>query len=317
MTRRRIMGHGLAVWAAWMAVSGAHAGESPPINRLEGVVVSADGGAPVADVPVVLVHTAKGYLTFDSRGWVAQAQADTLFGIFPLPNGQHACRTVTDADGRFVLRGFAAGDERWVIATGDPQRGYALRARVNPKDLATQPLKLELQTPAYVELDPPKAPGHMLVYVGAALAREPDGSTPVADDETDDRVLFSGSYQPESAGKARKLGPLPAGQWYKVTARGSSNKLSYTPILFERLVKLAPGETASASYEPTEGATVTGRISGVDDKPLGRVNVTVRTADGLVIGAVTDEQGKYELRGVPPGAHTLKLLRHAKRTAPG
>jgi hypothetical protein len=301
----------------------AHGSDLPQVNQLEGTVVSKDDGRTVAGVPVVMAHGTRGYLSLDDQGALAQASNERLFGVFPVPNGRYACMTVTDADGHFVLRDFAAPEERWLITAGDAEHGYALETRIKPKDFASRPLRLELEKPSFIGLRPPKAQADTHAYIVVGLARDPEArdsedSAVTDEDEPSEHVAFrSAAMWRADAGKPRRLGPLPGGQWYKVTAQSSSGNLPYTAVLFERLVKVAPGETAEVTLEPEGGVTVSGRVSDSDDKPLSKVNVTVKTADAFVIGAVSDQDGEYELRGVPPGTHTLRLLRHAKRTAPG
>lgn len=301
----------------------AHGSDSQQANKLEGTVVFKADGRAAGGVPVVMAHGTRGYLAFDDEGLLTHAEHEMLFGVFPVRNGRYACQAVTDANGHFVLRDFAVPDERWLIAAGDAEHGYALQARINPAHFASQPLRLELEQPGFIQLSTPKSPEGMRVYIRVGLADEPvprdgDRSTETEEEDLSERVVFrSEALWREDAGKERRLGPLPGGQRYKVTAQGSSSRLPYPAVLFERLMELAPGATAEVTLEPQEGAIVSGQVTSSEDKPLDKVNVKVRTADGLLIGAVSDKEGKYELRGVPPGTHTLQLLRHAKRTAPG
>ena len=301
----------------------AFGGEPLQINQLEGTVVFKDDGRAAARIPVVMAQGERGYLSFDDEGPMAQASREMLFGVFPMPNGQHACMAITDSDGHFVLRDFAAPDGYWVIAAGDAEHGYALKTQVRPEDFASACLRLELEQPAFLEVGPPKSQSDTRAYVGVGLARDPNAgdsseSPSTQEDELSDRVVFrSPATWRGNSEKPRRMGPLPGGQWYKVTAQHWGGNLPYSAILFERLVKVMPGETAEVTLELEGGVTVNGRVSDGDEKPLGKVNVTIKTADSTVIGAITDTDGKYELRGVPPGTHTLQLLRHAKRTGPG
>ncbi len=323
MQRKRRPWPALGALGPMLLVGLAHAGDPPPINELAGVVVSGENGQPVAGVPVVMAHQARGYLWFDEQGPIAQAAHETLFGIFPVPNGRYACTTVTDGDGRFVLRNFAAPNEHWVIVAGDARQGYTLTTRLTPEDCASEPLKLELEPPGFIEYRSPKSRDGMNVYLGVGLSRDPDPSDAGATAETaetdlSERVGFrSPAMWSGSSGKIQRLGPLPGGQWYKVTGQGMSTTLPYTPILFQRRVQVAPGAEAELSLEPLEGATVHGRVTSSTDEALGKVNVMVETADGNLVGTVSDQDGKYALQGIPPGAHTLRLLRHARRTSPG
>src|SRR5262249_24176332 len=60
---------------------------------------------------------------------------------------------------------------------------------------------------------------------------------------------------------------------------------------------------------PSETSPATGRISGrvlqVDGTPIGGANVSVL---GTRTGAVSDEEGRYQVRGVPVGDHEVRAL---------
>ena len=305
---------GLVSWASLV-----YAAEPPPVNQLEGTVVLGKDGQPAVGVPVAMVHRTKGYIRFDDDGLLVRGQDELLFGLFPKRNGQHACQTLTDGNGHFVLRNFAAPADLWLIAAGDDENGYALLTRMKPADHRSEPLRLTLEEPAYIEVESTKVPGSMRVYTTVSLA-EPDDETAGGAEEEDlsEHVYFySRTRWSEGSSKPRRLGPFPSRQRYRVAAQGAGGDVPYTVSLFEKAVELKPGETAEVSLKPTEGLTVTGRVTSSDDKPLDKVNVKIKTADGTLIGGVSDADGKYELHGVPAGTHTLLLLRHAKRTTSG
>jgi hypothetical protein len=295
-------------------------------NKLEGIVVFKDDGRPAAGVPVVMAQGDKGYIYFSEDGLSANGERETVLQYFAKPNAKHFCEAVTDNAGRFSFAGFAAADQPWTVAAGEPQSGFALRTGVCPQDYGETPLKIELEKPAFLNVIPPRAPARSLrVTLNVALApttppAEPTeaGGGPGTQAAETERVYFNFTPPPSgSRDKPQRFGPLPGGQKYKVTASAYSTKLSYQPTLSERVVALASGATVDVALGNTEGATVSGTVTSVDEKPLPAVNVMVKAADGVVVGALTDEAGKYELRGVPPGTHKLELLRHAKRMVPG
>jgi hypothetical protein len=329
VTRWALAALGPVLWASLV-----HGAEPPSVNQLEGTVVFKEDGQPAAGVAVAMVHRAKGYLSFDDDGLLAQGEHESLFGLFPKRNGRYACQTVTDPNGHFVLRSFAAPADAWLIAAGDAENGYALLARIRPEDYRSEALRLTLEEPAYIRVETPKAPKSMQVYTAVGLAEpaatpkiEAEGAvggaaekaaSGVEEEDLSQRVVLgSTTLWSEPKSKPRRLGPLPGGQRYRVTAQGSSGSVPYPVLLFERVVEVAPGETAEVTLEPKEGLTVTGRVTSSADKPLAKVNVKIKTADGTVIGGLSEAGGKYELRGVPAGTHTLQLLRHAKRTTSG
>lgn len=334
VSNRRVTRWALAALGPLLWASLAHGTEPPPVNQLEGMVVFKADGRPAAGVSVAMIHGAKGYLSIDDKGLLSQAQHESLFGLFPKRNGRYACQAITDDGGRFVLRNFAAPADTWLIAAGDAQNGYALVARIRPGDYASETLRLGLEEPAYIEVETLTAPKSMRVYTSVGLAGP--GEAPMTETEAaaggaaeqatsyaeeedpSERIAFSSTTRWSAAkSKPCRLGPLPSGHRYKVTAQGSSGHVPYPVLLFERVVEVAPGETAKVTLVPKEGLTVTGRITSSEDKPLAKVNVRIKTADGTVIGGLSDAEGLYELRGVPAGTHALQLLRHAKRTTAG
>jgi hypothetical protein len=312
------------VAALWpVLAAGLAVGGEPGINQLEGVVEFADSGQPAAGMPVVLVHRAKGYLEYDDEvGARVCADNEYLFGMFAKANGRYCCRAMTDPAGHFVLRNLAALEDDWLILAGDAEHGFATLPNIKPADLQQEPLRLRLEKGACLDIELPELPKGMRAYLAVMLAAPlgegEDGASVGADEDADQRLLFySRSLSGEPGARLRPIGPLPAGQRYKVIVWGTGANLPYAPVLFERAVSATVGETAEVLLQPKEGLTVAGRVLDADDKPLAMVNVQIHTDDGTVIGGLSDADGRYELHGLPPGTHTVKLLRHAKRTALG
>ena len=127
----------------------------------------------------------------------------------------------------------------------------------------------------------------------------------------------SGMYVIGPAVQTPRLGPLPGGHTWQVTARGYAGDLPYQPTLLQKRVLVPAGETVDLKLAAGDGATVTGKLTDKEGQALPNVNVMIETADHLVVGAVTDKQGAYKLAGVPSGTHQIKLLRHAQRLTAG
>lgn len=89
--------------------------------------------------------------------------------------------------------------------------------------------------------------------------------------------------------------------------------------MLEVPLRLESGKTESIDIDVSKGPVLTGEVRGPDDKPLSDVSVVVRAKAGRAIayGAVTDGEGRYSIRGMPPGAYTLEAKRWAVRTGPG
>src|SRR5258708_28825454 len=67
------------------------------------------------------------------------------------------------------------------------------------------------------------------------------------------------------------------------------------------VVLLFAGHPAVAGAQT---GTIRGKVRSAAGAPLGAVSVTV---DATVLRVITDDQGAYELRGVPTGANTLRV----------
>lgn len=310
-----------------LLVRPAH-GDEPPAKRVwQGIVVSRGDGQPVAGVPVVMAHGRKGYILFTEGSLDVHGEEEKILRFFAKRNARSFCVARTDHAGRFTFSEFGDPEGRWCVAAGDAEHGLALRLDVRPQDFASEPLRLELEPPAFINAKLPSAAAAELqlrVQVTLAPAATPGAESPpsVAEEASDDDVRDHVHFVPRSFGRSRpgqteRQGPFPAGYEYHVVVLGTNNRLPYSAALFRRAVHLEAGTTVDVALESAEGATVSGRITSSDDKPLADVNVYVKAGDGLLIGALTDAEGKYDLRGVPAGTHELKLLRHAARKTPG
>jgi len=303
-----------------LAAMSGNSDQPPRMNQLHGIVVFKEDGRPATGVPVVMAHSEKGYVRFADSGLSGWGGDERVLSYFIKRNSKHSCTAITDDAGRFTLANFAAPDQPWNLAAGNAERGYAVHTRLRPQDYTEGPLKIEIDKPAYLTTTLPPVPEPLRAYLAVTLA--PESVTEAADtleDEAADaaeRVYFD-VPQDETRQKLVRIGPLPGGQRYRVMAYASGRRLPYSATIFTRVVTPAPGATENVSLESAEGVTLAGRITSTEDKPLAQVNVMVKTADALVIGALTDNDGKYELRGIPAGTHKLKLLRHGKRMTPG
>ncbi len=61
---------------------------------------------------------------------------------------------------------------------------------------------------------------------------------------------------------------------------------------------------ASTSRLAAQGGVIRGRVTDSTGAPIDRVTVTI---EALGARATTDDQGNYELRSVPAGAHTVRV----------
>jgi hypothetical protein len=294
------------------------------LNRLEGVVVSKADGRPLADVPVVMVHAEDGHLTIGSNGVEGSGAQRLDPRAFVTHNVKVACDALTAADGTFVLRSFCAPAERWIVAAGDREHGFYLRAGIVPADYAEAPLRIEIDAPAYVVVDrPPDAPDGswrgVIRLAVADLAGEPGAGGDAGEQDDDPASHVTVAAWPEKPDEpVWRLGPVPSGFTYRVALSQWSQGLQFHVLTFERRVFLRPGAAERVLLKPEPGLTLSGRITDKKEQPLKNVNVRLHThgASGIVLGALSDADGRYVIKDAPGGTHTLELLRYAKPPAP-
>ncbi len=303
----------------------AEPADDQQLHMMSGVVVQKSDGTPLTGIQVVMAHAEKGYLEVGPQGRLdGSGQEGYTAPEYAHRNAKLFCDAFTDDQGRFTLRSFAAPDEHWNLAAGDRQHGLVLLRDIVPEQYADRPLRVEIDAPADIVVDPPPAPTDKALQatVGITLAptKEPSppgpgGSAAMTDEDDTGNIRIYQSWRTEDDKGPWHLGPFPPGFTYRVATYLYGRRLGYNPTLFGRRVLLTPGATLTVPLESKGGAAISGRITAIDDKPLADVNVLVKARDGtgLVLGGLSDGDGKYVVNGVPPGTVTLELLRHATR----
>jgi len=312
---------------------------------LSGVVVVKKTGQPVEGAKVVVCHSQQAHLYFGEPGELEAYGPDQFEPVtwFLSFLGRSARKTAasaeTDETGHFTFSRLATPGELYHLAVSDAEYGCTLLLNLKPEDYFDRELRVELEEPGFIRtdyFDPSPRPGlrcySRLRLVGPAEATEvAAGESELnvwgwpSEEEVDpgDRggVGLDDLRAVRSADLPRFLryGPLPGGLRYRLSLVAAFDEMSYSATIFERLVTVEPGKTVEALMRSPAGATISGRISDVDGNPLRYVNVTVKVAPPaeLVLGAITDAEGRYQIKGVLAGQHKLELLRHAKRTGPG
>ncbi|MFH1748777.1 MAG: carboxypeptidase-like regulatory domain-containing protein [Planctomycetota bacterium] len=315
-----------------------------PLNVLEGVVVSKKDGQPLADVSIGLAHAEKGWLYFTSEhqagSWNldsedeiqakmraevrAHGPVEKVLMFFPKRNGKTACTTKTDEKGHFRLEGFTNPTAAYHLGVAHTEHGAALKLGIVPKDHIGKELRIEVDEPSYLRLktSPWSPEAKITKYPQITLAHEPPADESSEKPADPPHVYFQVMPVFDSRGKnaERQMQTLlPGGQRYRVTQQAYAREWAYGATFFAKTIELPPGKTLDVDFATSGGSELSGRVSGLDDKPLQHVNVMVKTAgdSDLLIGAMTDAKGMYKLTGIPPGRHKLELLRYAIRTAPG
>ncbi|MCR9243488.1 MAG: sigma-70 family RNA polymerase sigma factor [bacterium] len=234
--------------------------------RVDGVVVDA-GGVPVADATVLVNHIG---MEGDAR---------------PV--------TTTDANGRFGLVGLARVSRLGARAAGHaPSRLYSL----NAKDGSSLTVRLELAGPGgAVEGRVFAADGEPLAGALVRVGTDP-GETVVRPDGGFLRSAAAFAVRTDVAGRFRAFGIAPGEQRLVVIASGHSP--------WESTVTVPPKGTAVVTVRLDAGVRVTGLVRGADGQVVPGTRIEHGKGEKRR-SAVADEQGRFELVGLPVGEFEL------------
>ncbi len=297
--------------------------ERTPLNTMTGVVVSKEDGKPLSGVHVVLAHAERAFVSIGNEAEIwAYGPEDKVLFFFSRRNGKSVCEADTDENGRFTLRGFASPNAKHNLVVGHKDQGIAVVRNVVPAAHGDELLRVEIARPTYIEATASPLGRDRSRWQYVRAYENVQGTEPA--DENIRCNLYGFVTTPndlaaEAESRDVRLGPLVSGESFRVGEYASIR--GYTATVFQTTTRVESGKTVKVSLGSKEGTTLSGAITDTDGRALADVNVTVRPVErddsDLVIGALTDEKGRYTLAGVPPGKYELGLLRHAVRTAPG
>jgi hypothetical protein len=280
----------------------------------EGQVLTHADHKPVVGARVFVADLERGFLAYHGPESVfAFASDDKVLFFFTKRNGKRSGEGTTDSEGRFVIKGLAAG--RYKLLAVHPELG------VNIMDGVEQP---NPGNPVEVTLDPPT------FLQGTILGLGSGGmflQTTLVPSEPWEAVQVQAAVSLGPDGRFR-AGPLPIlkavnpiprpEQWALQTgtfvlARGFFATLLTVPVEIE------PGKVNRLEIDVTKGLQLAGEVRGPNGEPLKDVSVVLRTAGepAYAYGSLTDDKGKYVLAGLSDGSYTLEAKRWARRTAPG
>jgi protocatechuate 3,4-dioxygenase beta subunit len=209
----------------------------------------------------------------------------------------------TDGEGRFSV----AVDEKIGRVKVFPAGLSPAAVEVLPSDTAMASLEVRLP-PVSGMAGTVEADGGIIPPGGLfVLAGPPDGSVPLPEDPDD-------PWPPVGTGFARVM---PGQSDWEILglAPGTYEVFTYAPGLSASVpspVMVAEGDIALAVVEAAlPGGAITGRVLTADGAPLGGVDIHVTTSGGRLRSSSSrvksDEQGRYRLEGLTPGAVTLRL----------
>jgi protocatechuate 3,4-dioxygenase beta subunit len=216
--------------------------------------------------------------------------------------------TPTDAEGRFTLTGIEGNDEFHVVAVhADFAAGIARNVRAGATDV-----RVELAAPARV--------------TGRAVADEDGEPLPafVVELQTTMFMVVQRPVRSETVtgavDGAFAIEAVPPGS-YSLVARAEGRSEAKTQLT------VAPGAAVAArELRLPRGATVRGSVRGDDGAPVARAlvrpgrggmldNPILAMMQGSDDSAFSDERGRFELGGLPPGR--LQLCASARGWADG
>jgi peroxiredoxin len=115
----------------------------------------------------------------------------------------------------------------------------------------------------------------------------------------------------------RSVGLPAVGAWRIVGTEVVFDQ-DYRATLFSFPVRIEKEGLTTFAFDASKGIELLGRVTDADGRPLTGVSVVARSRDTRAeIGAVTDGEGRYRIRGLQPGKHVLEAMRWKLRSAPG
>jgi len=275
-----------------------------PPNVLRGRVLD-HHGKPVQGAVVAVSDAEAGWLSSDGQTVWAFAESDTTLLFFRKTNGRRAAKTRTRDDGTFEIRNLK--HSRYHLLVLHRKKGSAF--------LPEQVFSPE-KSSWNVRLDPP-------TFLEAGIA-SPDVPVPFCGLEARNLPQNVQIRHPidlmETADRGRFLaGPLCASLRWSLKGATYVPEYGYTADLFDIPVPLRAGEKNRIELSWEGGHKLSGEVRGPKGEPLQGVSVVAKAAgnDGWSLGGVTDAKGRYTIRGLRDGPHSLTAKRHAVRTAPG
>jgi hypothetical protein len=285
----------------------------PAISTMRGIVVRKGSGKPLADVTVSIarvrdgeIHVGAekffrfGWLNKDAPGWLPKYSDSTDVVI------------KTNAKGRFSFSKIPTPDEPYTLVASGPTTGAALVRQFRPADYEKKPLRVEIDDPAFVKIWPTRADATLQRFSNLSLR---EGSQPT--DAANQRVfakLELSLGNPQVLIGDGNAGPLLPGLKYEVTKGIYTRGNGYPAIFYRHTFTAEAGQTLDLSEWPDLGTTLDGRIRAADGRPLSHVNVMVKLggSESEIMGTLSDNLGRYEITGLPPGRHTLELARQIR-----
>ncbi|MEE8523978.1 MAG: carboxypeptidase regulatory-like domain-containing protein, partial [Thermoanaerobaculia bacterium] len=251
-------------------------------QEIAGLEVPAD--EPLRDLELVLVPGA------EVRGTVTEADGSPAAGIFvgvtdPGSTGLGHDSTLTDADGKFLIPGTAAG-LRKVLAMDRASRRTSKNLEI---ELGTNVVDLVFAGGGEVT-------GHVIDDTGAAVA----GALVTLRQSRIPGVPRFGRLEASSGAD----GGFTVSDVQPGTYELAATKKGYAAAELDEPVEIDANPVAGLILRLTAGATLSGRVLGLEYDDLVRVEIRARVSGSAT--AKPDFEGRYRIPNLPAGELTVQ-----------
>jgi len=267
---------------------------------IEGSVCARDG-SPVAGARVILGELGHATLFYNAP--------DEMFvgtpGLSENETKRFSALIFSDEQGRFSAEGLEAGEYSLIAA--DPARGIAYATLVLRKD-APLAARLVLQPPAFV--------------VGSVEGQAFDPQLNVLElkprEVTANISMIPRLLQQPGSWSFRSVA-LPATRGWRLVGTQVVLEQDFRATLFSVPVDAPPGEETRLAVDLGGGGEVRGRVLDARGAAARFVSVVAMSSSSpsFEIGALTDADGRYRIRGLSDGNWRLDGLRFGMRDVPG
>lgn len=264
-------------------------------------------GQPVAGAEIHAVEAEYGFIRYGGPNdlQMFSAKSDRFLLFFKKSHDLSQGQGASGPDGTFVIPRLLRG--RFNVIAVHPERGVGFAGEVqqpNPDD----PLQIHLEPPAFIE---GSIKGDFPAWIFAHI--QPDQSPW-------QRVFIDQAVKSSELG-AFRAGPLPARGRWQMSVEQPVIKRNFAAPLLTMPIAVRPGETARLDVDLAAGHAFGGRVTGPAGEPLSDVAVAAvqELSEGGLIryGALTGQDGTYQIRGVAPGDYHLVAYRHEIKTGFG
>lgn len=321
MLRSILLAHGISLSCL---ISPALPGE------IHGVVHDKDG-RPVRQANVIVISSETGFIR-----WQDCEKAGSSFGSDEVWADESRWATSvartgaaiarTDKEGRFHFKGLRVGS--FVLLAAHPEKGILIVRDLSSEANADNALTLILPPPTFVE---GKISGYIKGKTGFWQRAEEMVHVNLDGDYTFSRLSpkrrdgqYALSLQPRTKiadeGTFR-VGPLPCGGRMQLRITRWDGKLFQETVLLNATLDVPEKETTRFEYDLTANHVVSGTLRNEEGKPIAdaavHLDFTITEDNSLGVsrlGAVTDDKGRFAVRGVPPGTYNLSTHRMAGRS---